>query len=274
LVLVLVQTTLPKWKGYFYAPNTPRLAFYTRHTRLNPNCMMFLHLCILGCIISIGTYGITALKESLDFTENIAKSKNLEFDRNGLPVKCMEGAVRTVGFATRCWRCGWNGWVGGGNESAQFDAANEEQIGTIAQTCDPSGTPDFPKGYLFDLSFVKLAENLMIFMKDVENMAFVEDYTVLPYNKLIRLVTPDPPFRNSSESVGGTFGPLFGTTIGQAIVLSNEKYLESPASKKAAKEHEPSLKFQLSRATLWRTYGAFKNLQGWSGSPLELARPG
>jgi hypothetical protein len=51
-------------------------------------------LCLLGCIISIGIYGITALKESLEFTENIAKSKNLEFDRNGLPVKCMEGAVR------------------------------------------------------------------------------------------------------------------------------------------------------------------------------------
>jgi hypothetical protein len=92
--VALIVSVLP-----FYVPNTPRLAFYTRHTRLNPNGMMFLHLCILGCIISIGIFGITALKESLDFTENIAKSKNLEFDRNGLPVKCMEGAVGTVGAA-------------------------------------------------------------------------------------------------------------------------------------------------------------------------------
>jgi hypothetical protein len=93
--VALIVSVLP-----FYAPNTPRLAFYTRHTRLNPNCMMFLHLCRLVCIISIGIYGITALKESLDFTENIAKSKNMAFTRNSLPGKCMEGAVRTVSFAT------------------------------------------------------------------------------------------------------------------------------------------------------------------------------
>jgi hypothetical protein len=92
--VALIVSVLP-----YYVPNTPRLAFYTRHSRLNPNCMMFLHLCILGCIITIGIYGSTAVKESLDFTETIAKSKNLEFDRNGLAVKCMEAAVGTVGAA-------------------------------------------------------------------------------------------------------------------------------------------------------------------------------
>jgi hypothetical protein len=148
-------------------------------------------------------------------------------------------------------------------------AADEEPMGTLDHTCDPSGTPDSPKGYLYDLSFIKLRESFNVFMKDTAKMAFVEDYAVLPYNKLIRLLTPDPPFRDR-PSEGGTLGPLFGTTIGEAIILSNERLLDKSASEHFTKEYAPSLKFQFSRSILWRTYGNFESLRGWSGSPLEL----
>jgi hypothetical protein len=94
---------------------------------------------------------------------------------------------------------------------------------------------------------------------------------VLPYNKLIRLLTPDPPFRERPAE-GRTLGPLFGTTIGEAIILSNERLLDKSASEHFTKEYAPSLKFQFSRSILWGTYGNFESLRGLSGYPLELVQ--
>ena len=106
-------------------------------------------------------------------------------------------------------------------------------------------------------------------MSGVEGCQFVQDYGALPYNRPPRLLTPDPPFKTDKAS-GRIFGPLFGTAIGEAIIVSNVRTQLTDASKRAAVAAGPALKLQFSRALLWRAYGDFQSLQGWSGCPLEL----
>ena len=106
-------------------------------------------------------------------------------------------------------------------------------------------------------------------MSGVEGCHFVQDYGALPYNRLLRLLTPDPPFK-TDEARGRIFGALFGTAIGEATIVSNVRTQLADASKRAAVAAGPALKLQFSRALLWRAYGEFQSLQGWSGCPLEL----
>ena len=97
----------------------------------------------------------------------------------------------------------------------------------------------------------------------------MQDYGALPYNRLLRLITPDPPFK-TDEASGRIFGPLFGTAIGEAIMISNVRIQQSDAGRKAAVAAAPAIKLQFSRALLWRAFGDFQSLRGWSGCPLEL----
>jgi hypothetical protein len=69
----------------------------------------------------------------------------------------------------------------------------------------------------------------------VEGCHFVQDYRTLPYNRLLRLLTPDPPFK-TDEACERIFGPLFGTAFGEAIVLSNIRIQPEYLGRKAAKK--------------------------------------
>ena len=137
----------------------------------------------------------------------------------------------------------------------------------MAHNCDPSATIDYPKRYLYDLALVKPEMNFK--MSGVEGCHFVQDYGALPYNRLLRLLTPDPPCK-TDEASGRIFGPLFGTAIGEAIIVSNVRIRKSDTSRKAAVAAGPAPKLQLSCALLWRAYGDFQSLQGWCGCPLKL----
>jgi hypothetical protein len=135
---------------------------------------------------------------------------------------------------------------------------------------DPNGSVQFPHGYLYDLSLIKLSDRVTVVMEQVnDDWKFIDDYDNLQYNRLLEVSTPDQPF-GIRPAAGRTFGRLFGTTIGEAIILHNERLQPTKALASAAREAGPALIKQFSRALLWRTYGTFDSLQGFSGSPLRL----
>lgn len=80
------------------------------------------------------------------------------------------------------------------------------------------------------------------------NLTWNLDPLSLHYNRPIRpLSTTRPAFREGLD-----IPVTSGCTIGQAVFVRSGPHVQE----------------QIGRSFLWRKYGPFKSLQGWSGSPL------
>ena len=103
----------------------------------------------------------------------------------------------------------------------------------------------------------------------------------LLFNTLICMMTPGRPFPpEAAGSQGQALRPAFGTSIGEALIKANLAFLGSELEcKKLKKEaekqkNEAAFVTQFSRAILWRTAGTMPDLQGRSGTPLEVVETG
>ncbi|KAA8898219.1 hypothetical protein FN846DRAFT_962720 [Sphaerosporella brunnea] len=129
------------------------------------------------------------------------------------------------------------------------------KFGTIVRTFDPDAVQGYPRGYRHDLSLIKLENPAE--MRSPE-LTWNSDPLSLFFNRPIKLLSSIPP-----PVAEGVAVPVeWGATIGQAVcrVIGGNDTEE--------------VSEQFSRCYLWRTYGFFRSIQGWSGSPLTVSDEG
>jgi hypothetical protein len=91
------------------------------------------------------------------------------------------------------------------------------------------------------------------------------DPLTLFYNKQLQLLSSRPP-----PVKGGVICPVeWGATVGQAITKVGVQRIDG-SWHHGTGALPPAFANQFSRSYLWRTYGLFRSLEGWSGSPLVV----
>jgi len=91
------------------------------------------------------------------------------------------------------------------------------------------------------------------------------DPLTLFYNKQLQLLSSRPP-----PVKGGVICPVeWGAAVGQAISKVGVQLVDR-SWHDGTSALTPAVAYQFSRSYLWRTYGFFRSLEGWSGSPLVV----